>query len=97
LLNFLKAEVIAHLPERWEGHRVGEDGVEMLVLFVEAGQYATDEHMIGDVGAKVVEGVDEPLHFPVVIVHVEVALDEVAKGGADVEGAGLTIADELVF
>jgi hypothetical protein len=97
LLNFLKTEVIAHLLERQEGCRVGEDGAEMLVLFVEAAEFIEDEHMIGDVGTKIVEGVSEPLHFPTVVVHVEVALDEVAEGGVDVEGAGLTIADELVF
>jgi hypothetical protein len=76
---------------------VGEDGAEMLVLFVEAAKYVEDEHTIGDVSVKVIEGVGEPFHFLAVVVHVEVALDEVAEGGIDVEGAGLTIADELVL
>jgi hypothetical protein len=97
LLNFLETEVIVHLLERREGRRVGEDGVKMFILFVEAAEYVEDKHTIGDMGAKVVEGVGEPFHFLAVVVHVVVALNEVAEEGVDVEGAGLTIADELVL
>jgi hypothetical protein len=97
LLNFLETEVIVHLLERREECRVGEDGVKMLVLFVEVAKYIEDEHTIGDVGTKVVEGVGEPLHFLTVVVHVVVTLNEVAEEGVDVEGASLTVADELVL
>jgi hypothetical protein len=93
LLNFLETKVL----EGREGCRVGEDGVKMLVLFVEAAEYDEDEHTIRDVGAKIVEGVSEALHFLAIVVHVEVALNEVAEDGVDVEGTGLTVADELVL
>jgi hypothetical protein len=88
LLNFLETEVIAHLLEGWEGCRVGEDGMKMLIPFVEAVEYIEDEHMIGDVGAKIIEGVGEPLHFLAVVVHVEVALNKVVEDDVDVGGRG---------
>jgi hypothetical protein len=75
LLNFLKIEVIVHLLERREGHRVGEDCAKMLVLLVEAVEYVEDEDTIGDVSAKIVEGGAKPLHLLTIIVHVEVALN----------------------
>jgi hypothetical protein len=62
-LNFLKTEVIAHLLETLEGRRVGEDCVEMLILLVEVTEYVEDEDTIGDVSAKIVEGVGKPLHL----------------------------------
>jgi hypothetical protein len=84
LLSFLETEVIAHLLEGWEGRHVGEDGAKMLIPFVEAAEYVEDEHTIGDVGAKIIEGVSEPLHFPTVVIHVEVALNDVVEDGIDV-------------
>jgi hypothetical protein len=97
LLNFLETKVIAHLLEGREGCRVGEDGAKMLVLFVEVTEYIEDEHTIGDVGAKIVEGVGKALHFPAIVVHVEVTLNEVVEDGVDVEGTSLIVADELVL
>jgi hypothetical protein len=97
LLNFLETKVIAHLLKGREGRCVGEDGAKMLVLFVEAVEYVKDEHTIRDVGAKIVEGVGEALYFLGVVIHVEVALNEVTKDGIDVEDTGLTVADELVL
>jgi hypothetical protein len=53
--------------------------------------------VIGDIDSKVREVVGEVLHLLTVVIDVEVALNEASEGGADVEGAGFTIAEEVVL
>jgi hypothetical protein len=43
------------------------------------------------------EGVDKVLHLAAVVVDAKVALDEDLKWGVEMEGAGLTVAKELLL
>jgi hypothetical protein len=60
-------------------------------------QNVQDEDTVRDVNAEVDEGVNEALHLQAVVIHVEIALNEVLEGGIDVEGVSLPVADEAIL
>jgi hypothetical protein len=97
LLDFLQAEIIEHLLERWEECRVRQGGTEMFEVLVQPAQDVPHENAIGDVNAEVGEGVGETLHLPTVVIDAEVTLHKTPEGGIDAEGAGLMVAKELVL
>jgi hypothetical protein len=97
LLDFLHAEIIEHLLERWEGHHVCEDGVEVFEVLVQPAQDVQHGNTVGDVNAEVRKGVHEALHLSIVAVDAEVALNKALEGGIDVEGAGFMVAEEVVL
>jgi hypothetical protein len=53
--------------------------------------------VIGDVDAKVGEGVDETLHLSIVVIDTKVALNKAPNGGIDVEDASFADAEEVVI
>jgi hypothetical protein len=55
------------------------------------------ENAVGDINARVREGVDEVLHLLIVVVDAEVTLNEALRCHVDVEGAGFTVANEVVL
>jgi hypothetical protein len=71
--------------------------VKMIEGLVQPVENVQDEDAVGDVNAKVDEGVGETLHLQAVVVHVKIALNKVPEGGIDVEGASLPIADEAIL
>jgi hypothetical protein len=97
MLDFLQAEIVWHLLERWEGLRVREDGMEVFEVLVQPAQDVQHENAVGDVNTEVGEGVGEALHLPAVIVDAEVTLNKAPEGGIDVEGAGFMVAEEVVL
>jgi hypothetical protein len=74
-----------------------EDGTEVFDVLVQPAQGIQHESAIGDIDAEVSEGVGEALHLLTVVVDAEVALNEAPEGGVDVEGAGFTVAEEVVL
>jgi hypothetical protein len=74
-----------------------KNGAKMLKVLVQPAQDVQHENVIGDVDAEVGEGVGEALHLSTVVVDGKVALNEALKGGIDVEGAGFTVAEEVVL
>jgi hypothetical protein len=55
------------------------------------------ENAVGDINARVREGVDEVLHLLIVVVDAEVTLNEALRCHVDVEGAGFTVTNEVVL
>jgi hypothetical protein len=84
LLDFLQTYIVEHLLERREGCRVCEDGAEMFEVLVQTAQDIPHENAIGDIDAKVGEGVGEALHLPIVVIDAEVTMNEALEGGVDV-------------
>jgi hypothetical protein len=97
MLEFLQAEIIEHLLERWEGCRVREDGVKVFEVLVQPMQDVQHENTVGDIDTEVDKGVDKALHLLTVVVDDEVTLNEGSEGGVDVEGVGFTVAEEVVL
>jgi hypothetical protein len=76
---------------------VHEDGVKVIKVLVQPAENVQDEDTVRDVNAEVDEGVNEALHLQAVVIHVEIALNEVLEGGIDVEGVSLPVADEAIL
>jgi hypothetical protein len=76
---------------------VHEDGVKVIKVLVQPAENVQDEDTVRDVNAEVDEGVNKALHLQAVVIHVEIALNEVLEGGIDVEGVSLPVADEAIL
>jgi hypothetical protein len=76
---------------------VHEDGMKVIKVLVQPAENVQDEDTVRDVNAEVEEGVNEALHLQAVVIHVEIALNEVLEGGIDVEGVSLPVADEAIL
>jgi hypothetical protein len=95
--EFLQDQVVSDLMEGQKRHDARDDGSKMIVPVVQPSKNIEDEVAVGDDAAEVNQGVGHALHLATVVAHREVALDEVAEHGVEVNHVCLVVADELVL
>jgi hypothetical protein len=76
---------------------VCDDGTKVIKVLVQPTEDVQDEDVVGDTNIEVDEGVSEALHLEVVVIHIEIALNNVLEGGINVEGTSLPIFDEAIL
>jgi hypothetical protein len=76
---------------------VREDGTKMIEVLAQPAEDVQDEDSVRNIDAEVDEGVGEALHLKAVVVHIEIALNNVPEGGLDMEGTSLLIVDEAIL
>jgi hypothetical protein len=93
--KLLEKQIVLGLRKGGKRLHAGEDGRHTIEARAQAAEEVEHEALVGDGGPEGAKSVCHRLHLTAVLVHREIALSKLMKGGLEVQNTSLAVAEEL--
>jgi hypothetical protein len=93
--KLLKKQIVLGLRKGGKRLHAGEDGRHTIEARAQAAEEVEHEALVGDGGPEGAKSVCHRLHLTAVLVHREIALSKLTKGGLEVQNPSMAVAEEL--